>query len=305
MQTIMRTPKVSVCVVTYNQERYIAQCLQSLVDQKVDFDFEILVSDDCSTDSTHQIIEGFHARYPQLIKPHFHPGNIGAYENFQFAHRQVTGEYVVHIDGDDLAFPGKLEAQVKILDADPDCAVVWHRMQVFNDSGSISVPNLPSAAIWPQGKVQLRDVLRFGSVSYHSSTMYRATARKTMAPDGRALLDWFFAVEYLRSGHGRYLDDILGGYRNNPTTGISRAGNGALQVRRLYCEHLRHYLRLLPSYRRDIFVNCLMHCIVDLVNRRPSWREFFGIALSSFSVLGLFQLPASLRRLRQIIPKIL
>src|SRR5664279_5549236 len=117
-------PKVTVCVVTYNQERYIAQCLQSLVDQEVDFGFEVVVSDDCSSDSTATIIKDFCQRYPGLVRAHFHEKNIGAYENFLFAHRQVAGEYAAHIDGDDLAFPSKLAAQVSALDADPACAVV-------------------------------------------------------------------------------------------------------------------------------------------------------------------------------------
>ena len=51
-----KTPKVSVCVITYNQEKYIAQCLQSIVDQETDFDFEIIVGDDCSTDGTREIV---------------------------------------------------------------------------------------------------------------------------------------------------------------------------------------------------------------------------------------------------------
>jgi|CXWL01.1.fsa_nt_gi glycosyltransferase involved in cell wall biosynthesis len=297
-------PKVSICVVTYNQQGYIAQCLQGLVDQELNCGFEVIVSDDCSTDATPAIIEDFRRRYPDVVKAHLHKRNMGAYENYHFVHQQTIGEYVAHVDGDDLVFPGKLQAQVQVLDADPGCAVVWHRMHVFNDSGSISVPNLPSTDIWPEGKVHLGDLLRFGSVSYHSSTMYRATARKTRLVDGHAL-DWFFAVEFLCSGYGRYLEGIFGGYRYNPDTGISRAGDGTIRMRRIYCQHLRHYLRLLPAHRRDIFVNCLINCLVDLRNHRGTWRDFFRVALSNFSALGVLQLPAALRRNRQINPRIL
>ena len=55
----MRKTKVSVCVVTYNQEKFIEQCLQSIVDQEANFDFEVLVADDCSTDRTREIIKIF------------------------------------------------------------------------------------------------------------------------------------------------------------------------------------------------------------------------------------------------------
>jgi hypothetical protein len=177
-------------------------------------------------------------------------------------------------------------------------------MRLFDDSGAISVPNLPDVDMWPGGRVKLRALLRYGSVSYHSSTMYRASARKTKALEGPAL-DWFFAVELLRSGHGRYLGEILGGYRYNPGTGISRVGDGTLRMRRLYAQHLRHFVRMLPAYRRDIFVNCLINCLVDVVNRRPTWTEFLRVAMSNFSLIGLLQFPFSLRRFRVINPKIL
>ena len=297
-------PKLSVCVTTYNQEKYIRQCLQGIIDQRTSFSFEVIIGDDCSTDSTREIINEFQRTHPGTVRLLLQERNTGGTRNYLDVHALARGTYVAHVDGDDLAFPGKLEAQVKALDADPACVVVWHRMQVFNDCGSLSVPNLPGVALWPDGKMQLRDALRFGSVGYHSSTMYRASARKTKLLEGHAL-DWFFTVELLCSGHGKYLEGILGGYRFNPTTGISRVGDGPIRMRRLHAQHLRHYLRLLPTYRRDIFVHCLINCICDVRRRRPTWREFLRIALSSFSLVGVFQLPASLRRLRLIYPRIL
>ena len=73
-----KKPKVSVCVVTYNQEKYIRQCLQSIVDQETDFDFEVIVSDDCSMDGTCAIVQEFVEKYPGMVKPIFHDRNMGA-----------------------------------------------------------------------------------------------------------------------------------------------------------------------------------------------------------------------------------
>ena len=81
--------KVSVCVLTYNQEKYIRQCLQSIVDQKTDFKFDLIVSDDCSTDSTRAIVQEFEERYPNIVKPILHKKNIGAYKNYFSAHQQA------------------------------------------------------------------------------------------------------------------------------------------------------------------------------------------------------------------------
>lgn len=297
-------PKVSVCVITYNQARYIRQCLQSVVDQQTTFAFELIVGDDCSTDGTREIVASFAQEHPTIVRVVQQQRNTRGMGNYMAVHAQARGEYVAHIDGDDLALPGKLQAQAQVLDADPACAVVWHRMHVFDDSGAISVPNLPDVAMWPDGRVELRDLLRYGSVSYHSSTMYRATARKTRALDVVAL-DWFFAAELLQSGHGRYLDGILGGYRYSPGLGLSRGGDGTLLMRRFYAQHLGHYLQQFPGHRRDIFVNCLINGLVDVVNRRRSWTAFCRLATSCFSLAGLAEFPASLRRYRLINPKIL
>lgn len=58
-------PKVSVCVITYNQAKYIKQCIESLITQDCDFDYEIIVSDDCSTDNTREILEHLYHQYPE------------------------------------------------------------------------------------------------------------------------------------------------------------------------------------------------------------------------------------------------
>ncbi|MDE4942717.1 glycosyltransferase family 2 protein, partial [Francisella tularensis] len=63
--------KVSVCVMTYNQEKYIGPCLESLVTQETDFDFEIIVGDDFYTDGTRDVIQEYQKKFPDIIKPVF------------------------------------------------------------------------------------------------------------------------------------------------------------------------------------------------------------------------------------------
>ncbi len=68
-ESISTTPKVSVCVITYNHVRYLRTCLQSIVDQETDFSFEIIVGEDCSTDGTQGVLQEFEERYPNIIRP--------------------------------------------------------------------------------------------------------------------------------------------------------------------------------------------------------------------------------------------
>ena len=78
--------QVSVCVVTYNQENYIAECLESLVNQVTNFRYEIIVGEDYSTDGTRAIVQRYVEKYPNLIVPLFYKNNIGAVENIKKGH---------------------------------------------------------------------------------------------------------------------------------------------------------------------------------------------------------------------------
>lgn len=122
-------PKISVCAVTYNQEKYIRQCLQSIVGQQTDFEVEVIVGDEGLTDDTRGIIREFQDRYPGVIKPVFRAHNLGRFKNYQFVYRAASGQYVAHMDGDDW-LPGKLAAQVDFLDRYEACAAVYTNAEV-------------------------------------------------------------------------------------------------------------------------------------------------------------------------------
>ena len=299
MQATRTPPKASVCVITYNQEAYIRECLQSIVDQMTDFDFEVIVGDDCSCDGTREAVIEFAERYPGKIVPLLYPHKVGGTQNFISVHNRAAGKYLAHIDGDDIALPGKLQAQVNYLEAHPDCSVVWHRVLLFNDAGTLCKPNLHDVGVFEDGIVLLSDALRFGSVGYHSAMMYRANARRTRCVEGETL-DYFYTVEMLVSGYGKYLEEILGKYRYNSDTGISRKGRGPQTVMRLYAEHLDHYLALLPGHRREIFINSLLYLLVELKNRRTSAFLFLKLAFRSFCWVSPWEFITQLKRFKRI-----
>ncbi len=208
-----QTPKVSVCVITYNQERYIAQCLQSLVDQQTDFVFEIIVGDDFSTDGTREIVLGFERAYPHIIRTHFQPTNTGGSRNNLEVHALARGRYVAHIDGDDYALPGKLQAQADSLDADDMCNATWHPVDFFDDAGGFCSGTTADLSIFPSGKVSFDDAIRFGYVGVYSAIMYRRSSLTPIDP-ARQLLDLYFTWDTLSKGHGRMLPQVLGRYRS-------------------------------------------------------------------------------------------
>ena len=127
--------KVSVCVVAYNQENYIRQCMQSIVDQETDFKFEVIVGEDCSTDGTREIIAEFQSKYPFLISPILHTENVGVVDNCVFTYKSARGKYICHMDGDDYMLPGKLQKQVDSLEKNQDCVICSHDMVVVDKNG--------------------------------------------------------------------------------------------------------------------------------------------------------------------------
>ena len=94
-------PIVSIVCVAYNHEKFIQQTLESFIMQKANFDFEIIIGEDCSTDKTREIIKEFEKKYPNVIKPIFREKNIGTTENFFDTLRCANGKYIVICDGDD------------------------------------------------------------------------------------------------------------------------------------------------------------------------------------------------------------
>lgn len=172
--------KVSVCVVTYNQEKYIAECLQSLVVQETDFPFEIIVGEDCSTDNTRAIVEDFAQRYPSLIVKNYHKENVGPTRNMMSTYELAKGEYIAHIDGDDIALPGKLLKQSKYLDDNPECAILWSRMKILDNVDCNTYDDLLEDDIVLYKRYNQADLVLFGSVACHSSKMFRSNTLKCL-----------------------------------------------------------------------------------------------------------------------------
>jgi glycosyltransferase involved in cell wall biosynthesis len=274
-------PKVSVCVVTYNQEAYVRQCLQSIVDQEAPFDFEIVVGDDCSTDGTRAIVSEFAERYPEIVRPLFHEKNVGPYKNYLAVHALAQGQYVAHIDGDDYALPGKLTAQVAVLDASPDCNVVWHPVDTLYGDG---VPR-SSGATRP-GEVPLRfkrsDQINFILIGAHSSKMYRAGVCELQIPE-EGFTDFFLNVSHIDGGHAALLRDRAFGV-HRVGIGISSSGHS---TRRILIDNLNRLFRAEPE-NRAVVNSAILHLLLsDIKRRSPTLRASLSLFLRSFSLRGI------------------
>lgn len=127
-------PKVSVCMITYGHEKYILQAIEGVLMQECDFDFELIIADDCSPDDTSNIIEEIIKNDPKAIRIKYfkHEKNIGIMSNFLFALKQCKGKYVALCDGDDYwTDPLKLQKQVGFLDCYTDYVIHSGKAQIL------------------------------------------------------------------------------------------------------------------------------------------------------------------------------
>lgn len=129
------SPMVSICVLTYNQEGTIAQTLNSLLNQICDFDFEILIGEDCSSDRTLEICREFQALYPKKLRVIAAPSNLGVTRNFCAVTKWVSGKYMAFCGGDDFWHnPSKLALQVGFMEAHRDYGLVHSRCNFLCDA---------------------------------------------------------------------------------------------------------------------------------------------------------------------------
>ena len=138
--------KVSICCITYNHGKYIKKAIDSFLAQKRNFDIEILINDDASTDDTADIIREYEKKYPDIIKPLFHEENMyskgvtnpsGVY-NFP----RASGKYIAMCEGDDYwCDENKLQMQVDYMEKNDNISFCFHAAKIENLDATFS-PNL-------------------------------------------------------------------------------------------------------------------------------------------------------------------
>ncbi|WP_128548584.1 glycosyltransferase family 2 protein [Larkinella soli] len=210
--------KVSVCIITYNQVNFIGEAIESVVSQKTNFPFEILIGDDFSKDGTRELITDYANRYPDLIRPVLHPHNMGQNGLFNTlaTYRLAKGEFIAAMDGDDYwTDPLKLQKQVDFLQAHPDFSTCFHNALITWEDGS------PSQELNPPDQkavCTIEDLIGEDEIWFMatSSVMFRNVIKeypdwfkKSMSGD---IPRYVLLAKYGKIG---YLPDVMSVYRKN------------------------------------------------------------------------------------------
>lgn len=206
--------KVSVLVMTYNHERFIRQALDSVLTQETNFPYEVIISEDCSTDGTRAIVQEYKSRLPEKIRLILSERNIASNAVVVRGIEAATGQYVALLDGDDYwVSPYKLQKQMEYLDRHPECSICFHNARVIHEDGSRE-PWLWNHA-GQREITALTDILMDNYIAT-CSTMFR----KGMFDCFPDWYDSFFPItdwplHILNAEHGKigYINEVMGVYR--------------------------------------------------------------------------------------------
>lgn len=131
---VLENLMVSVDMITYGHENYIRQAIEGVLMQETNFEFDLIIADDCSPDNTQKIVEEIIERHPKgyRIKYFRHKQNIGMNANSIFAFEQCKGKYIAICEGDDYwTDPLKLQKQVDFLESNSDYSFCVHRYKKY------------------------------------------------------------------------------------------------------------------------------------------------------------------------------
>lgn len=217
----MKKPKVSVTLMTYNHENYIANAIESVVNQKTNFDYEILIGEDCSTDNTSKIVKEYENKYPEKIRAFLNKKNLGTTPNSLRVFSKVKGEYMAILEGDDYwCDENKLQKQVDFLDANPDYSLCCTKFYTIKEIENFKIKNKTWEEHFEDEQYsQYRDVTLDNIFSPYIlrplSSLFRFEAflKTGLNKFNQDLTELLLFPMILKSGKGAVLNDYTAVYR--------------------------------------------------------------------------------------------
>ena len=215
--------KVVIVILTYNLENYIAQAIDSVLNQKTTYNYKILIGDDCSTDNTPTILKDYQTKYPDKIEVRFSDKNLGCLGNSNRLFDGLDCEYFSLLDGDDIWLDEyHLQKQIDFLDDHKEYTAVAGNTQYIRDGkpADYLIENKYLGMTYT-----FEDMINKQFLYYHpSSTMFRNVIYSNGLPqcykdavntfENCALRgDDFRRIQHLQKGFVYIMPEVLSCYR--------------------------------------------------------------------------------------------
>lgn len=257
---MMENVTVSVAISCYNFENYIGECLTSILDQKTQFNFEVIIVDDASTDNSASIIQALIENNPAVtfIKQ---TKNKGSDATKQLACKLAKGKYIAFLDGDDVAYPNKLQSQYDYLENNPDCSCCYHDMAMIDkDSKNLGLSYFEQFynQQYIPDKAEMAHLVQYGTFLVASSQMFITSAfKENLLPTNLNFIqDFYYHIHTASKGSFGRINKTLGAYRQHEQSYTGQ--NAKSNKRRLEC-------------LQNILMACdyahALGCDIEIVNR--------------------------------------
>ena len=282
---------VSVLMITYNHSLYLAQALDSVLAQERDFNLEIVIGEDCSTDNTRAIVLDYQQRYPGVVRALLPTSNIGAMNNQIQVMKACRGRYIAILEGDDYwTDPHKLKRQVAYLETHPKAALVFTDCALVNELGQVIEENFVPAH--HRHSFTLRELLR--EYCPPALTVLYRNIISTIPPIFRSVMNGDLVLFTLIGQHGTldYLPGMTAHYRYH-SGGVWSSQS---QERKFY-NNLKTGLAILeylgPEYRPELMsaLNWYYNQLGTILwqkkgRRREFWKHYLKFGLFSLRTIN-------------------
>ncbi len=211
----MNTPIVSVCMICYNQEKYISQAIEGVLMQKTNFPIQLVIGEDCSTDGTWAICRDYADKNPDRIKLLPSVKNLGPMNNFIRTLDACDGKYIAICEGDDYwTDPAKLHKQVGFLEINSDYVFCFHDVAIYNENTGKSEARVGTRSI--DDVVDIKSVISQNNIAT-ASIIFRNIF------DFKNMPEWFYkngqkgdyglVVILAEKGLGKFMTEQMSVYR--------------------------------------------------------------------------------------------
>jgi len=210
---------VSVCIGTYNHQDFIKQCLDSVLQQKTNFEYEIILGEDESNDNTRQICKEYAKQYPDKIKLFLRSrkdviyinGKATGRYNFIENLKECTGKYVALLDGDDYwTDPLKLQKQVDFLNANSDYNICYHKAILYKQDTNLFEKDVSIRKVSETSKIE--DLAK-GNYMHTATVVIRNNFILPKWFKNVAIGDWSLYMIVIQNKKVKFLNEEMAVYR--------------------------------------------------------------------------------------------
>ena len=213
--------EVSIYCLAYNHERFIRNTLESIINQKTNFAYKVIVHDDASTDGTADIIREYAGKYPDIIFPVYQKENQYSQHIDIFANYIVPlleGKYLAVCECDDMWIDSdKLQIQYDYMSSNPDCSMCVHETKIIDVEGNDLGRNFNNSEI--SRDYETDEIIDTGGGGlFHTSSFFERTEYRLAVPDVfsvKGVGDYPLSIWFSLCGRIHYINRCMSAYRFN------------------------------------------------------------------------------------------